>query len=240
MLCGSGLRPRRHPSPTRSSRWWSNAPPRHLSPPSASATDGPTSPRTRRQGVPRAVRRGDRDPAAAPLVRRLPHLTPLHQARIITTINKHLGEKLARALRALPVGASSRQAKERDNDAAPVPPTVRPAFDPDAARPDSGTPPTAPRSPGRSSTDPEHLVHSQIARAVTEQTGALRRDREPETAFREALYQQDRPKPKLARVGCHWRSRRKAGARRRLRDRRLRLGKANIDMDARPIFTPRF
>ncbi|MFC9607214.1 hypothetical protein ACFTTN_27615 [Streptomyces niveus] len=42
-------------------------------------------------------------------------------------------------------------------------------------------------------------MNSQIARAVTEQTGALRRSREPETAFREALYQQDRPKPKLAK-----------------------------------------
>ncbi|MFD3920244.1 DciA family protein [Streptomyces sp. NPDC058595] len=118
----------------------------------------------------------------------------LHQARIITTINQHLGEDLVRTIRTLPVGAPGRPAPEPAAD--PTPHT--------AAPPVASTEPR-PRNPAYLATlavarehKPDPIVHPDLTRVVEAQTQALLHGREPETAFSEAVYQQEQARARRA------------------------------------------
>lgn len=116
----------------------------------------------------------------------------LHQARIISTINQHLGEGLVRTIRVLPVGAPARPAPGPADDPAPAFRTPHTAAQPVAdAEP-------RPRNPVYLATlavarehKPDPIVHPDLTRVVEAQTQALLRSREPVTAFSEAVYQQE-------------------------------------------------
>lgn len=114
----------------------------------------------------------------------------LHQARIIATINKHMGDTLVEAIRALPVGAPTcptSVAAAADEST----PTTRAPQMPASTEP-------RPRNPHYLATlaaarehKPEPIVNPDLTRVVEAQTEALLRGREPETAFSEAMYQQE-------------------------------------------------
>lgn len=114
----------------------------------------------------------------------------LHQTRIISTINKHMGENLVRTIRTLPVGAPARPAP------APVAAPTPPPLSHTAAPPVADAEPR-PRNPAYLATlavarehKPSPIVHPDLTHVVNAQTQALLRNREPGTAFAEAVYQQ--------------------------------------------------
>lgn len=120
----------------------------------------------------------------------------LHQARIIATINKHMGETLVEAIRALPVGAPTRPTPVAAGDPA-LP-------DPRGPQQSASTEPR-PRNPHYLATlavarehKPEPIVNPDLTRVVEAQTQALLRGREPEAAFSEAMYQQQKAQARAA------------------------------------------
>jgi hypothetical protein len=121
----------------------------------------------------------------------------LHRARIIAAVNKHMGENLVEAIRTLPVGAPTRPEPEtaETGTAARQAPQGSPA---------ASTEPL-PRSPGYLAAlavarehKPEPTVHPDLTHVINAHTEALLRGREPETAFSEAMYQQERAQARAA------------------------------------------
>lgn len=124
----------------------------------------------------------------------------LHQARIITTINKHMGESLVENIRTLPVGPSARPTPAAGSGPLPAP---RPPQQPTNHGP-------LPRNPAYLATlavarehRPNPIVHPDLTRVIDAQTEALLRNREPETAFAEAVYQQDQARALQEAMGGH-------------------------------------